>query len=270
LRFVGWLLLILPERHYRVVVQRVSSPGQESIVKRAKAVVVGNALLVKVGRGRGFAVEQKRGLCLYPKRFVITAAHCLPVVPHAPGFRGNWDETLPDLLGPLGRRKPKVWAECLFADPIADIAVLGEPDSQELGDEYEAYEELVGSVTPLKIGGAFAWETPRPAAMITLDGRTLTCTAEHLGDRLWLENASEPIVGGMSGSPVLDETGAAIGIVSQSSVGRDLGQHHQGMSPRAARPPARLAVDQPRRGQGARRRPPAHPRPLPGRLTGAR
>jgi hypothetical protein len=28
-----------------------------------------------------------------------------------------------------------VWAECLFVDPIADLAVLGAPDSQELHDK---------------------------------------------------------------------------------------------------------------------------------------
>ena len=28
-----------------------------------------------------------------------------------------------------------VWAECLFADPVADIAVLGVPDEQYLSSE---------------------------------------------------------------------------------------------------------------------------------------
>ena len=27
-----------------------------------------------------------------------------------------------------------MWATCLFADPIADIAVLGQPDNQALSD----------------------------------------------------------------------------------------------------------------------------------------
>jgi hypothetical protein len=35
--------------------------------------------LVRVGDGRGFVVEERPGLCLYPKRYIITAAHCLPL-----------------------------------------------------------------------------------------------------------------------------------------------------------------------------------------------
>jgi hypothetical protein len=189
-------------------------------------------MLLRVGDGRGFVVEERRGLCLYPKRLVVTAAHCLPVIPQAPGFRRDWGETLRDLLGPPERNRPKVWAECLFADPIADIAVLGSPDDQALYEQAEAYEALVGSVVPIKIGGPFPWETPTPITLISLDGRSITGKAQHLGGRLWIDETSEPIVGGMSGSPILDQDGAAIGIVSQSSGGPDLEQHQKGMSPR--------------------------------------
>jgi hypothetical protein len=38
------------------------------------------------------------------------------------------------LLSPLGA-EPHVWAECLFVDPVADLAVLGPVDGQELYDE---------------------------------------------------------------------------------------------------------------------------------------
>ena len=47
-----------------------------------------------------------------------------------------------------------VWAECLFADPIADIAVLDSPDNQELFEQAEAYEALVDSTKPLTIANA--------------------------------------------------------------------------------------------------------------------
>jgi hypothetical protein len=188
-----------------------------------------NAALVRVGDGRGFVVEEKGGLSLHQKRMVVTAAHCLPVVPHAPGFRADWDETLPELLGPIDA-KPKVWAECLFADPIADIAVLGTPDNQELCEKAMAYEELVEAARPVKIGGAVAWKTPMPVSLIALDGRAITGMAQHLGGCLWIDETSEPIAGGMSGSPVLDKGGAAIGLISQSSItaGKEIG----GMSPR--------------------------------------
>jgi len=57
------------------------------------------------------------------------------------------------LLGPLGA-KPTVWAHCLFADPVTDIAVLGQPDIQTLFDEADAYDQLVESMETLAIGNA--------------------------------------------------------------------------------------------------------------------
>ena len=54
------------------------------------------------------------------------------------------------LLSPLGGEHT-VWATCLFLDPIADIAVLGQPDDQELSDETEAFEKLVENMTTLAV-----------------------------------------------------------------------------------------------------------------------
>jgi hypothetical protein len=94
--------------------------------------------VLRVGDGRGFVVE-RRGYLGHPERIVITAAHCLPRLP--PPYehllqlptphpaRYLEEETYPRILGPLGRKKLTVWAACLFADPIADIAVLGQPDN---------------------------------------------------------------------------------------------------------------------------------------------
>jgi hypothetical protein len=47
-----------------------------------------------------------------------------------------------------------VWVACLFVDPMADIAVLGSPDNQEMYYEAEAYEKLVESITPLAVADA--------------------------------------------------------------------------------------------------------------------
>ena len=54
-----------------------------------------------------------------------------------------------NVLGPLDQ-KPTVWAECLFADPIAGIAVLGEPDAGSWSKESKAYDDLVEPIPPLK------------------------------------------------------------------------------------------------------------------------
>jgi len=82
--------------------------------------------IVTVISGRGFVVEAGH------ERLVITAAHCLPHLPPCHGA-ANLDETTYDnLLGPFGDHEPKVSAECRFADPVADISVLGSPDDQAL------------------------------------------------------------------------------------------------------------------------------------------
>ena len=84
--------------------------------------------LVLVGDGRGFVVEEPAG---FRRRFVITAAHCLPNIPAAAGQRPGWGETFKNLLGPPGGEL-SVWTECFFADPIADVAVLGPPENQSI------------------------------------------------------------------------------------------------------------------------------------------
>jgi hypothetical protein len=66
-------------------------------------------VLLHVGDGRRFVVDER----------VITAAHCLPHQPPAHGALGLEERTYQNLLGPLGERT--VWAELLFADPIADL-----------------------------------------------------------------------------------------------------------------------------------------------------
>jgi hypothetical protein len=78
--------------------------------------------VVVVGDGRGFIVEAGY------RRLVITAAHCLPHFPPCCGASHLHERTYEGLLGQLGA-EPKVWAECRFADPIADVAVLGSPQT---------------------------------------------------------------------------------------------------------------------------------------------
>lgn len=100
------------------------------------------ACVVKVAEGRGFVIEHpvKIPPSSHPEhstvrflkhRLVVTAAHCLPKLPpaHAAAFSS---ERTYKLLGSLDGSKSGVWAECLFADPVADIAVLGRPDDQAL------------------------------------------------------------------------------------------------------------------------------------------
>jgi len=98
--------------------------------------------VISVGRGRGFVIHHD-GAAL-----VITAGHCLPYFPPCSTFSYTSERTYQALLGPLGGERT-IWSECLFADPIADIAVLGPPDGQALTDQAEAYEALMAARKPL-------------------------------------------------------------------------------------------------------------------------
>jgi hypothetical protein len=181
-----------------------------------------------MGNGRGFVVEEK----VSPwRRLVITAAHCLPAIPALPGKRKDRAETFRDLIGPLGT-KASVWTECLSVDPIADIAVLGPPDYQSLHEQAEACETFLASRKPLKVGGAIDWDMPAPATLIGFDGHLIDCAVRSFGGPLLIENSAEPIVGGMSGSPVLDQAGVAIGLLSESSVRNEIAGEGTANAPR--------------------------------------
>jgi hypothetical protein len=170
--------------------------------------------VIRVGDARGFIAKD-----LEDERIVYTAAHCLPFFPPCHAASYLEERTYKALLGPLGQ-EPTVWAECLFVDPIGDIAVLGPPDGQELYNEWNAYKALVGNITPLRIADVFD-ETS--AKLLSLDGEWFSCKVHSVrGGPFWITHAAKGIVAGMSGSPILAEDGlAAIGIVSVSAGGGD-------------------------------------------------
>ena len=174
--------------------------------------------VVSVGDGRGFIVEADG------RRLVVTAAHCLPHFPPAATISYTTERTYEDLVGPLAGG-PLVWAECVFADPVADIAVLAEPDGQAFFDQAEAYEALTESVSAIEIAEA---PPQGPGWLLTLDGASACCLVRHFGGPLWIDDAASPIMGGMSGSPIVDASGAAIGVVCCSGGSADQPQHTEG------------------------------------------
>src|SRR5215469_11793418 len=100
--------------------------------------------IIRVGTGRGFVIEHEA------RRYVITASHCLTrplevrrsvddenehaVLPPPMPAMYESERTYPDLLGSLDG-ECNVWAECLFVDPVADLAVLGQPDNEVFSDQ---------------------------------------------------------------------------------------------------------------------------------------
>jgi hypothetical protein len=191
-----------------------------------KELLIGS--VVTVGYGRGFVVNGKYD------RLIITAAHCLyrggePYLPPAHAAMGTEDKTYEKLLAPLGA-EPTIWAELLFANPVADIAVLGSPDDQELFNEANAYETLVESVTPFSIGDASDFEQIEEKIggvvyktdavgkgwMLSLEREWFQCTLQFVpwvDGPLWVTGGDQPIKGGMSGSPIILDDGSAVGVV---------------------------------------------------------
>jgi hypothetical protein len=164
--------------------------------------------VLKVGDGRGFVVEAQG------KRYVITAAHCLPHFPEPHPASHLQEKTYAKLIAPLGE-EPTVGAECVFVDPIADIGVLGTPDGQELYDEAVAWDRLIKKAGVLVVG-----TLPEQATvwLLSLDGKWRQAHAQHrgCGSGIWLSKAEGKIEGGMSGSPILTSDGRAAGVVSTS------------------------------------------------------
>jgi hypothetical protein len=189
--------------------QRMTQNTRGRAPKNAPALT---ASVIRVGEGRGFVVEDAEGFARFSfrgDRLVVTAAHCLPFFPPCHSCSYLHDRTYEALLGPLGQ-KPTVWAECLFVDPIGDIAVLGPPDDQELSEKHDGYRTLMAASAVLPISdppeNGRAW-------LLSLDGRWFRCNVKHSGGPLCIADAVEGIVGGMSGSPIVADDGSAIGVV---------------------------------------------------------
>ena len=159
--------------------------------------------VVRVGQRRGFVID------INDQCYVLTAAHCLP---RFPSPNGGWGSIFKDLLGPLDCKRPTTWAECIFVDPIADIAVLTKPDSQAIYGQADAYDELMDSTEPFVLG---PFEARSNVHMLGLDDETLiTGEAERCGTTLLVANCDGYVRDGMSGSPIVTPEGVAVSLIS--------------------------------------------------------
>jgi hypothetical protein len=171
--------------------------------------------VLTVDKGRGFIIEHRtlfnygNGFKRLRRKLVVTASHCLPHPPKMPCY-SNQETTYANLLAPLGE-KPSVWAECLFFDPVSDLAVLGEPDDQELGEESDAYEALVDGRKPFKIAAPQTGE----GYMLSLDKVLWQPSHLKVHAARWRSSLSTgPTLAGQSGSPIVDAKGRAVALVS--------------------------------------------------------
>jgi hypothetical protein len=173
--------------------------------------------VVRVGAGgRGFIVSAG------DDRYVITAAHCVRQHP-TPHLANSVSElTYKKFIGPLTAKKRAIWSELVVDSLTDDIAVFAAPDGQELYDQCDAYEAFTAAAA-ITLGNSpaiiasYLWnETPgTPAFVLSLHGEWQRCTVHNGGRFLRITNQiGNHIIGGMSGSPIIDNNGAAIGLIS--------------------------------------------------------
>jgi hypothetical protein len=147
-------------------------------------------------------------------RLVVTAAHCLPNLPPAHAYPHPKERIYKDLLRSLDGTKSDVCSVCLFADPVADIAVLGCPDEQEQHEEADAYHALTDDLPTLAIAKAQSGQ----GWLLALDGvRWIPTTIRLVSDRDGTSLLIGPTEAGMSGSPILDDAGRAVGVVAMGA-----------------------------------------------------
>ena len=157
--------------------------------------------IVRVGTGRGFIV----GASCEP--LIITAAHCLPELPPAMSFSYVQERCYEDLVGDL-KAQTSTTVQCLFVDPIADIAVLGEPDGQVFPEAWEAYHEMFDACDGLRVSDAVG----ATAMLLFLEAEWRPCAL--LSSQQAFSFELEPSIQfGMSGSPIMNIHGEAVGVV---------------------------------------------------------
>jgi ParB family chromosome partitioning protein len=61
------------------------------------------------------------------------------------------------------------------------------------------------------------------ARLLSSDGRWFSCTIRHVGGPLWITHAAERVLSEMSGSPIISESGTAIGVVCTVTAPREGG-----------------------------------------------
>ena len=175
--------------------------------------------LLKLG-GRGVLV---------PGGYILTAAHCV-----------DWDHSGGMVLGEYYHEKVKtadgqtLVLSVLAVEPVADIAVLGEPDNQEFYDEAEAFEQFTKLTRPVplfrdKMKPFDRHRQPSPGAysvsvrVLNQDRSWLKATAQvtsHDDPTVCLD-ADQFIDGGASGGPIVTADGKLVAIVS--NCGRTVG-----------------------------------------------
>lgn len=171
----------------------------KSIIEKATVTILGKG-------GRGVLVSGG---------FILTAAHCLNISLEGGMVLGeHCIEEIDTCLG-----KCKVTAKA--AEPVNDIAALGSLDDQEFWDEAANFADFCNNVTEVKIAEPLLLGASEfPVYIYTHKGTWLEAVADIVGfeNPVISVNCEEQIEGGTSGSPIVNEAGELVAIVSNTNV----------------------------------------------------
>lgn len=155
------------------------------------------------GNGRAFLVAGG---------YLLTAAHCVDFDLEGGLALGDYLlQFVETVSGQRFRVSP------VMIDPVSDLAVLGFPDNQEFGEDCQGFQDFIDETSPIEI--AFESPSTDDELCIFTHLRTWIYGKAWISDftsnpsSLWVEMA-EPVIGGTSGSAVLNQSGKAIAVVS--------------------------------------------------------
>lgn len=193
-------------------------------------VKVANAT-VTILKTRGQGVWVKNG-------FIITAAHCIDF--KCDGSMPLGDFFIEEIETIHGKLKVSPWA----VEPVNDIAVLGSLDNQIFPDEAMGFDELCKKIKPIPLFLKKLKQFEKfPVYIYThqktwLEGEATKWDGEKGSPAIGIET-KEQIEGGTSGSPIVNERGELVAIVSNTNLKQSAIDKCQGI---ASRPHLALPV----------------------------
>lgn len=166
---------------------------------------------------------------LVPGGFILTAAHCVTwsCEDDIKGglqchflFGLSNDDLKPFIVEIEAFDGTKLYVVPYAVEPVNDISVLGRLDGQRFYEAWERYEDWHESIKPVPLYiREYKVDQEFDVFILTHEGKWLDGRACYTGasdhSRFSLE-LTENIKGGTSGSPIVNEYGKLVGIVSSS------------------------------------------------------
>jgi len=165
---------------------------------------------------------------LTTNNLILTAAHCVEF--YLSGGMALGDYIIEEIQTIHGKLKVTSWA----VEPVSDIAVLGPLDAQAFCDEVEEFEGFCNQTRPIPL----CLKKPNYADVIPvwiythkktwIWGKALNYSCNKYISKIFIKT-NQNIEGGTSGSPIINEEGELISIVSNA--GGTKGITREGLNP---------------------------------------